>query len=113
MDSPSQFKKSRRDEVIAFCRASGFRVPGNFDASPRTYRYVLVDVSQTTPVLHKQSGFMQAKVIAFVRAPENAGRRFRIFDFKRHVEVHDPGAGTKLIGGQPFDWNLGPPQNVA
>jgi hypothetical protein len=113
MDSAQPFELNRREEVLAFCRASGFEVPKAFDRSPQTYRYIVVDTSCAPPLLHKQSGFRDSQVIDFLAAPENAGRTFRVFDFKRYIEVFYPGHVRKLLAGPAFDWQRGAPQHVA
>lgn len=56
---------------------------------------------------------MESRVIEFLTSSDNNGRSFRIFDFKRHIEVFYPGYGSKLLPGAAFDWRAGVPQNVA
>ena len=99
--------------IAAFCEASGYVMPRTFDIAHQTYRFVAVDVSASPPTLVNSSGFMESRVIEHITSPVNAGRHFRIFDFKRSVELHYPGTGRKLIKGTAFDWRTGAPPAVA
>jgi hypothetical protein len=104
-----EFKASRRDRVAAFCAASGYVMPRNFDIAQPVYRLVVVDLSTQPPQLLPRSTYLEADVLAHCRAPESVGNEFRIFDFKRGVELHDPRTGKRLLKGQAFDWRLGAP----
>src|SRR5690349_1727399 len=102
-----EFKLNRKDKVAAFCKASGFVLPNSFDISQPTFRFIAVDCSASPPTVVNRSAFMASKVIKHITSPANVGKSFRIFDFKRSVELHYPGAGNKLVKGQAFAWNAG------
>jgi hypothetical protein len=107
------FKVTRRDMVSAFCLASGFVVPRNFDIAQPVAKLVAVDVSATPPVLVSRSSYLESEVIAFITQPDNAHRAFRVFDFKRLIELHYPGTGKKLLKGVAFEWSTGAPPAAA
>ena len=102
-----EFKLSRKNKVAAFCAASGFDLPRSFDIAQPTFHLIAVDCSVTPPAVVKRSAFMQSSVIAHITSTQNAGKSFRIFDFKRLVELHYPGSGNKLVKGSAFDWQAG------
>ena len=99
--------------IAAFCDASGYVMPRNFDISHQTYRFIAVDMSASPPTLVSSSGFMESRVIDHITSPDNAGRVFRVFDFKRFIELHYPGTGRKLLKGAAFDWRTGAPPAAA
>lgn len=95
--------------IVAFCKASGFTVPRNFDIAQPTAKFVAVDTSTAPPTLVSRSSYMESEVIAYLTSPNNSGRLFRVFDFKRFVELHYPGTGKKLVKGAAFEWKTGVP----
>jgi hypothetical protein len=102
-----EFKLNRKEKIAAFCKASGFALPSNFDISQPTFRFVAVDCSTSPPTVVNRSAFMASKVIKHITSSSNAGKSFRIFDFKRSVELRYPGAGNKLVKGEAFSWSAG------
>ena len=77
-------------------------VPKGFDAPKSSERYVAIDVSVEPNVLHNRTTFMEREVIQFLEQPQNAGRTFKILDFKRGVELRYAG-GNQLLKVGTFD----------
>jgi hypothetical protein len=112
MEMNGEFQPSRKDKILAFCNASGVAVPKNFDIANPTFRLITIDYSSTPPTLFKCSTYIESEVVEYITSPQNSGKKFRIFDFKRFIELYYLGTGTKLQKGNPIDWRIGVPSNA-
>jgi hypothetical protein len=76
-----------RARIVAYCAREGIVVPRSFDIAKSTDRLVVIDVTDDPPTLVKRSTYLIKDVQRLLDAPENAGRRFRVLDFKRGCEL--------------------------
>jgi hypothetical protein len=88
--------------IEAYCLANGFSVPAGFH-NRTSCKFAILDC--TSMKLVAVTYFLEADVIAFVSALQNAARKFRVLDFKRGRELAHVG-GKKLIAVGVFDHKL-------
>lgn len=91
-----------RERILEYCQRHGISVPRNFDAPRSSEKFVVVDESTSPSVLLAKSTYLKKEVIAVLTDPANAGRKFRVLDFKHCRELHYSSDG-KLIPLREFD----------
>jgi hypothetical protein len=91
-----------RERILEYCQRHRISVPRNFDAPSSSEKFVVVDDSTSPSVLLPKSTYLKREVIAILTDPANAGRKFRVFDFKHCRELHY-GSDGKLTPGSEID----------
>lgn len=102
MSAHGKLRTPYRQRILWYCEKNGIVVPKAFDAPQSSERYALIDVSVEPNLLHKRTSFQTREIIRFIEHPENAGRTFKILDFKRGVELQYLGT-PKLCKVAYFD----------
>lgn len=98
----SKLRIPYRLRILHYCERNAVVVPVGFDAPKSSDRFAAIDVTTQPHVLVKRTTFMEREVIEFLQQPENAGRVFKILDFKRGIALAYQG-GSKLVKVGSFD----------
>ena len=91
-----------RERILEYCQRHRISVPRDFDAPRSSEKFVVVDESTSPSVLLPKSTYLKKEVIAVLTDPANAGRKFRVLDFKHCRELHY-GSDGKLSPGSEID----------
>jgi hypothetical protein len=91
-----------RERILEYCQRHRISVPRNFDAPRSSEKFVVVDESTSPSVLLPRSTYLKKEVISILTDSANAGRKFRVLDFKHCRELHYRSDG-KLTAGSEID----------
>jgi hypothetical protein len=91
-----------RARIVEYCQGNGIVVPKNFDAPQSSGRFVLVDASNSPPILFSRSTYQEKQLLEWARELMSQGKNVRFLDFKRRCELVLDEHG-KLLKGAVFD----------
>jgi hypothetical protein len=103
-----------RKRILHFCEMNDVTMPTDFDAPKSSDKYALVDLSTSPPTLVNRTTYLKSELADFLSRPVNPGRKFRLLDFKRGLELScsNEGKFEKMSSFEYISPGSGSPQTA-